>query len=71
MTTIGNEQITALFLNWSKGDKNALETLGPIVYQELRRMARSYMKRERPGHTLQSTALVHKAYMRLIDQRVA
>jgi RNA polymerase sigma factor (TIGR02999 family) len=71
MTTIGNEQITGLLLSWSKGDKNALETLGPLVYQELRRMARGYMKRERPDHTLQSTALVHEAYMRLVDQRVA
>lgn len=71
MTTIGNEQITALLLNWSNGDENALKTLGPLVYQELRRMARSYMKRERQDHTLQSTALVHEAYMRLVDQRVA
>jgi RNA polymerase sigma factor (TIGR02999 family) len=71
MTTIGNEQITALLLNWSNGDENALKTLGPLVYQELRRMARGYMKRERPDHTLQSTALVHEAYMRLVDQRVA
>jgi RNA polymerase sigma factor (TIGR02999 family) len=70
MTTIGNEQITGLLLKWSKGDEQALEALAPVLYQELRRLARNYMKRERPDHTLQSTALVHEAYMRLVDQRV-
>jgi RNA polymerase sigma factor (TIGR02999 family) len=70
MATIGNEQITGLLLNWSNGDEKALEALTPLLYQELRRMARNCMKRERPDHTLQSTALVHEAYMRLVDQRV-
>ncbi len=68
---LGNEQITGLLVNWSKGDQSALEALTPLLYQELRRMARRYMRRERPDHTLQGTALVHEAYMRLIDQRVA
>jgi RNA polymerase sigma factor (TIGR02999 family) len=71
MTGVGNEQITGLLVNWSKGDERALEVLTPLLYQELRRMARRYMRRERPDHTLQGTALVHEAYMRLIDQRVA
>jgi RNA polymerase sigma-70 factor, ECF subfamily len=71
VTTVGNEQITSLLLDWSKGDQSALEALTPLLYQELRRLARSYMRRERPDHTLQSTALVHETYMRLVDQKVA
>lgn len=71
MASTEKEQITGLLLDWSQGDENALETLTPLLYKELRRMARSYMRRERPGHTLQSTALVHEAYMRLVDQKVA
>ena len=67
----GDGLITGLLVDWSKGDQNALEKLTPLLYQELRRLARRYMRRERPEHTLQSTALVHEAYMRLIDQRVA
>jgi RNA polymerase sigma factor (TIGR02999 family) len=63
--------VTQLLVAWSQGDKGALEALTPLVYEELRRLARSYMRRERPGHTLQSTALVHEAFVRLIDQRVA
>jgi RNA polymerase sigma factor (TIGR02999 family) len=62
-------QVTQLLVDWSNGDEHALELLTPVIYQELRRLARSYMRRERSGHTLQSTALVHEAYMRLIDQR--
>lgn len=71
LTGVGNQQITGLLVNWSKGDERALAVLTPLLYQELRRMARRYMRRERPDHTLQGTALVHEAYMRLIDQRVA
>lgn len=63
--------ITQLLIDWSHGDQEALETLTPLVYEELRRLAASYMRRERPDHTLQSTALVHEAYVRLVDQRVA
>ena len=62
--------ITRLLIDWSHGDEKALEMLTPLVYQELRRLAASYMRRERPDHTLQSTALVHEAYVRLVDQRV-
>jgi RNA polymerase sigma factor (TIGR02999 family) len=63
--------VTRLLLQWTEGDKQALEDLLPLVYDELRRLARSYLQRERPGHTLQSTALVHEAYMRLVDQDVS
>jgi RNA polymerase sigma factor (TIGR02999 family) len=62
-------QISALLRAWSSGDQGALERLTPIVYNELRRLARRYMKRERPGHSLQTTALVNEAYMRLVDYK--
>jgi len=54
-------------LDWGNGDKAALDKLVPVVYQELRRLAAYYMRRERPGHTLQTSALVNEAYMRLVD----
>ena len=54
---------------WSAGDEGALDRLTPIVYEELRRLARGYMMRERPGHSLQTTALVNEAYMRLVDYK--
>jgi RNA polymerase sigma factor (TIGR02999 family) len=60
---------TALLIAWGAGDQNARERMLPLVYDELRRLAASYLRRERPGHTLQPTALVHEAYVRLIDQR--
>jgi RNA polymerase sigma factor (TIGR02999 family) len=60
--------ITQLLVEWSEGDHAALDQLMPLVYDELRRLARSYLRRERPDHTLQATALVHEAYLRLIDQ---
>jgi RNA polymerase sigma-70 factor (ECF subfamily) len=59
--------ISKLLRAWSGGDQAALERLTPIVYDELHRLARRYMKRERPGHSLQTTALVNEAYMRLVD----
>jgi RNA polymerase sigma factor (TIGR02999 family) len=65
-----SHHVTALLVAWSEGDTAALELLTPLVYGELRRLASSYMRQERPGHTLQSTALVHEAFLRLIDQRV-
>ncbi len=71
MEEVEGHGVTQLLVAWSQGDKGALEALTPLVYDELRRLARSYMRRERPGHTLQSTALVHEAFVRLIDQRVA
>lgn len=63
------QEVTRLLVNWSNGDAQALDQLTPLVYAELRRLAGRYLRRERPDHTLQSTALVHEAYMRLIDQR--
>lgn len=63
--------ITSLLVDWSNGNQAALEELLPLVYDELHRLARSYMRRERPDHTLQTTALVHEAYLRMIDQKNA
>jgi RNA polymerase sigma factor (TIGR02999 family) len=60
-------QITQMLLAWGGGDRAALDELTPIVYDELRRLAKSYMRGQRPGHTLQTTALVNEAYLRLID----
>jgi RNA polymerase sigma factor (TIGR02999 family) len=62
-------QISTLLRAWSDGDQTALERLTPIVYDELRRLARRYLKRERAGHSLQTTALVNEAYMRLVDYK--
>jgi RNA polymerase sigma factor (TIGR02999 family) len=64
----GPEQITQLLANWSQGDRAALEKLTPLVYAELRRLAHHYMEGQRPNHTLQTTALVNEAYLRLADQ---
>src|SRR6202049_5113490 len=61
------DDVSTLLRAWSDGDRNALEKLTPMVYDELHRLARRYMKRERPGHSLQTTALVNEAYMRLVD----
>lgn len=61
--------ITDLLVAWNCGDENALEKLIPVVEQELRRIAHNYMRRENSHHTLQTTALVHEAYIKLIDQR--
>ena len=62
-------EITALLDAWSRGNPRALDRLLPLVYDELRRIARRQLRGERTGHTLQPTALVHEAYLRLIDQR--
>src|SRR6516165_7760755 len=61
--------ITGLLRAWREGDQSALERLTPIVYAELHRMARRYMQRERPGHSLQTTVLVNEAYLRLVDYK--
>ena len=61
--------ISVLLRAWSDGDRNALERLTPIVYEELHRLADRYMKRERRGHSLQTTALVNEAYVRLVDYK--
>jgi RNA polymerase sigma factor (TIGR02999 family) len=63
------ESITELLLKWSGGDPTALEQLMPLVYDELRRLATRYLRRERANHSLQPTALVNEAYLRLVDQQ--
>ncbi|HEX8288633.1 MAG TPA: sigma-70 family RNA polymerase sigma factor [Pyrinomonadaceae bacterium] len=62
-----SQEITRLLLDWGNGNKAALDELMPIVYDELRRLAKHYMRGQRAGHTLQTTALVNEAYLRLID----
>jgi RNA polymerase sigma factor (TIGR02999 family) len=62
-----NQNVTELLKKWSDGDAAALEELTPMIYAELHRLAKSHMRRERDGHTLQTTALVNEAYVRLID----
>ncbi|MEM9557426.1 MAG: ECF-type sigma factor [Acidobacteriota bacterium] len=62
-------EITPLLLAWGEGDERALERLSSVVYDELRRLARGRMRRERGQHTLQTTALVHEAFLRLVDQK--
>ena len=61
--------MSILLRAWSDGDQNALDKLAPIVYDELRRLARYYLQGERPGHSLQATALVNEAYLRLVDYK--
>lgn len=60
-----SHQITHLLIDWSKGDEHALEQLMPLVYDELHRIARGYMRRQAPGHTFQTTELIHEAYLKL------
>jgi RNA polymerase sigma factor (TIGR02999 family) len=62
-------EITRLLKAWGRGDSTALERLTPLIYEHLHRMARGYMRNERPGHTLQATALVNEAFLRLVDTR--
>lgn len=69
MAVPDEKNVTQMLADWRKGDRSALDKLMPMVYQELRRLASSYLRRERPDHTLQPTALVHEAYFRLVDQR--
>ena len=72
MGTLAAQEVTQLLIAWSGGDRTALDRLLPMVEQELHRLARRYMSREAPNHTLQTTALVNEAYLRLVDQeRVA
>lgn len=63
-----SQDLTRLLRDWSKGDEKAATELFPIIYEELRRLARRYMSRERPDHTLQTNALIHEAYLRLAGQ---
>ena len=67
MAQLSPNEITHLLVAWSTGDEAALEQLVPLVYDELRRLARRYMQGERPGHTLETTALVNEAYLRLVS----
>ena len=64
-----NGSVTELLRDWAKGNPAALEALTPLVYSELRRLADAYMRRERTGHTLEPTALIHEAYLRLVEQK--
>ncbi len=66
MQTPQSNQVTQLLLDWSRGDRAALDELMPLVYQELRKLASAYLRSERPDHTLQPTALIHEAYLRMI-----
>jgi RNA polymerase sigma factor (TIGR02999 family) len=68
-STPSPQKVTDLLIAWGNGSQDALEQLFPLVYDELRRLAHRYMRRERPGHSLQTTAVVHEAYLRLIDQK--
>jgi RNA polymerase sigma factor (TIGR02999 family) len=67
--SIPANDLTQLLVSWSKSDKEALDKLVPLVYAELRRLARRYMGRESPGHTLQTSALINEAYMKLVDRQ--
>jgi RNA polymerase sigma factor (TIGR02999 family) len=69
MTTPESDHVTQLLIAWGNGDQEALDKLTPLVYDELRRLAGGYLRRERRNHTLQTSALVHEAFLRLIDQR--
>ena len=69
MTPESPSDITSLLVDWSNGDQSALDKLLPLVEKELHRLAHSYMRREDPDHTLQTTALVNEAYLKLIDQK--
>src|SRR5262245_19447823 len=69
MTQATTDEVTQLLTDWSQGDQTALEKLTPLIHAELRRLAHHYMSRERPGHTLQTTALVNEAYVRLINRK--
>ena len=69
MDTPPTRDVTKLLVDWGNGDRAALDELTPLVYSELRRLAGRYMRRENPGHTLQPSALVNEAFLRLVDQR--
>jgi RNA polymerase sigma factor (TIGR02999 family) len=69
MTQPATHEVTQLLIDWSNGDTTALDKLVPLIHEELRRLAHHYMSRERPGHTLQTTALVGEAYLRLVNRK--
>ncbi len=68
MTADSPKEVSLLLSAWSDGDEAALDKLVPLVYEELHRLAHRYISRERPGNTLQTTALAHEAYLRLVDR---
>ena len=69
MTQPATNEVTQLLIDWSNGDTAALDKLVPLIHEELHRLAHHYMSRERPGHTLQTTALVGEAYLRLVNRK--
>jgi len=69
MSAPATHEVTSLLTQWAKGNRQALDDLTPLVYKELRQLAASNLRKERQGHTLQPTALVHEAYLRLVDQK--
>jgi len=69
MAATSPKEVTQLLVEWSNGDHAALDQLIPLVYNELRRLARGYMRREKQGHTLQTSALIHEAYLQLVGQK--
>jgi RNA polymerase sigma-70 factor, ECF subfamily len=69
MTASNTHEVTQLLLAWGEGDKAALDQLMPLVYNEMRRLARTHMRHERAGHELQTTALIHEVYLRLFDAK--
>src|ERR1700681_997258 len=69
MGPASSKQVSELLLNWGNGDRKALEAILPLVYEELRQLARYQLHQQRPNHTLQTTALVHEAYLRLAEQK--
>lgn len=69
--TSAPQEVSQLLHAWANGDQSALDRLMPLVYEELRQMASRYMHRQSPGHTLQTTALIHEAYLRLVNQKEA
>jgi RNA polymerase sigma factor (TIGR02999 family) len=69
MSASVTHEVTRLLVEWANGNEQAMGEVTPLVYRELRRLAASYLRKERVGHTLQPTALVHEAYLRLVDQK--
>jgi len=69
MTPSAQPDVTELLSRWAQGDRGAFDALAPSIYGELHQIAAAYLRRERPGHTLQPTALVHEAFLRLVEQR--
>jgi RNA polymerase sigma-70 factor, ECF subfamily len=69
MTQVSTRSITQMLMDWGNGDRRALDRLIPVVHEELRRQAARYLRRERPGHTRQTTELIDEAYLRLVDQK--